>query len=643
MTRLTQTTWVTLALALTACQASVPSTAMVPAPSAVDVPGAAIAPGSAGAVVSQPAAAPVETAAGLTGRVMLGEQPFTGADVRLYLPGAAEALGGQATTDAQGAYSLPLDGIDAPLVKLVAHQGDRTLVALVSTKAAKAGYRVFATAADVNAATTFAYVALARRLAGLKLARLSSEQVDQVMTTFTTFSQTVGAGLKAKSAAEHELAIARALAKSGTGELPQTVIQATVNANAKIGQQFVAASGTLGTILQAAVSASNPDLATILRTPLTLGNHSAPAVIRGRSSNGNTTTITPEGPTAPVAPTPLTLSETFDTLTKRDAATTALWDAATPGYVELTRDNYGITPGTGTAPYHPTASTTLAPGEYEFSSITIPSGVVITVEGDVTLRATGDIDIAGQLSGAGSSGASGQNGQNGPAIRLESGQSITIGGTIESRGGAGGDADLQLETRGNGGFGGMINIWAIGSMTISGQVRSIGGNAGDDPEAYGMPGSPMSGDIIWLKTPQLTNSGLVSSTYPDGGAGSAVEVMSANEVTLDSHFVGTGNLWTRPNYTSGRVMITQGYDMGDDTHSTVTHTGFTPDATVTQGTTSITYAFSCSPSGLEGTYTDWTDDITTLNGRFLRVKATLATTSSSQTPRLNGFSVQYHH
>jgi hypothetical protein len=112
--------------------------------------------------------------------------------------------------------------------------------------------------------------------------------------------------------------------------------------------------------------------------------------------------------------------------------------------------------------YAPTASTTLAGGTYNFSSVNIPAGVVITLTGCVILKCLGAFVCAGVITANGGNGAANNAGRTGG----------TSGGNIGGIGGNGGTTDVSAE---NGGIGFCGGIGGAGGRYYNGGTVATGG------------------------------------------------------------------------------------------------------------------------------------------------------------------------
>jgi len=232
----------------------------------------------------------------------------------------------------------------------------------------------------------------------------------------------------------------------------------------------------------------------------------------------------------------VTLKETFDATTMSDTAvTTAEWGTTTTGQLTPT----GLSSfGTGAdGVYNPTSNANLDAdaGPYNYTSITIPQGVVITVTGSQPLEilCSGDVIINGELNldgkqgtnggpggaggpGGGAGGAGGAPGASGtPGSGNGGGQSASSrsgggggyavkgqdgfnsSGVTSNRGasggmaygnpdinpldggsGGGGGAGYSGTGGGGGGGGGAVGILAGGNIEIGGLISANGGRAG---------------------------------------------------------------------------------------------------------------------------------------------------------------------
>ena len=233
-------------------------------------------------------------------------------------------------------------------------------------------------------------------------------------------------------------------------------------------------------------------------------------------------------------------------------------------------------PSTGAdGAFTPTASVTLTPpanGIFNFTSVTIPSGVTVrfirnVANTPVTLLATGNVSIAGTLDVSASSGGNvvdgtflgsnagiggpggfdGGNGANGVASTIGgtglgpggggSGTGAgfaTTGGVVSATGapgapygnaellpliggsgGGGGDSALGSTSAGGGGGGGAILIGASGTITLTGTISARGGNGGGGNN----PGGGGSGGAVRLVATAIT--GANGTVDVRGGSGNS--------------------------------------------------------------------------------------------------------------------------
>ena len=232
--------------------------------------------------------------------------------------------------------------------------------------------------------------------------------------------------------------------------------------------------------------------------------------------------------------------------------------------------------------FSPAASANLTGGTYNFTSVNIPAGVVITVIGSqpLIINCMGNVQIDGTLRangnnggdgvtyvtfGAGGTGvAGGSDGGNGvfsPSIGPLDGSDgfgpgggghgsgwsgggggghENAGGTAGPNGGTGGTAygNAQLTpvyggsgggggsggyncgSGGGGGGGGVILINACVTVTIgaSGMIQANGGNGGSDGGGNCGSGGGGAGGSIWVVAPTIVNSGTVQVLGGVGGA-----------------------------------------------------------------------------------------------------------------------------
>ena len=115
--------------------------------------------------------------------------------------------------------------------------------------------------------------------------------------------------------------------------------------------------------------------------------------------------------------------------------------------------------------YVPTASTTLAGGTYNFSSVNIPAGVTITLTGCVIFKCLGAFVCAGIITANGGNGAANNTGRTGG----------TSGGNIGGIGGAGGVTGTNAIAPENGGIGFCGGIGGAGGRYYDGGTVTTGG------------------------------------------------------------------------------------------------------------------------------------------------------------------------
>ncbi|MCB9575110.1 MAG: hypothetical protein H6709_23795 [Kofleriaceae bacterium] len=233
--------------------------------------------------------------------------------------------------------------------------------------------------------------------------------------------------------------------------------------------------------------------------------------------------------------------------------------------------------------YAPTSSGTLAGGVYDFTTVSIPAGVVITVTGaePLQLRATGAVTIDGTLTARGGDGqpgvtfsnlgahgvgvAGGANGGDGafdpsagplPGVNgggagagvagggwgggggashatLGAASGATSGGTAGptyasldvgvlagGSGGGGGSGGNNCGSGGGGGGGGAIRIQAA-SITVNGAIIASGGNGGSDGTGNCGGGGGGSGGAVWLAAPAVTFGGGAAVDVAGGAGGTS--------------------------------------------------------------------------------------------------------------------------
>lgn len=187
-------------------------------------------------------------------------------------------------------------------------------------------------------------------------------------------------------------------------------------------------------------------------------------------------------------------------------------DASVPDAGARADAGYGSTGADGA--FAPTSSVALAAGIYNFTTITIPAGVVIRVRDGATLdlRATGDVTIEGDVDVSGGRGGNG----TGPGTGAGGGSTATgVDGTASAScggpGGSGGDSvPIGAATggaafpatascvggaglNGGGGGGGISGMSENGGGGGGGYQGGGGGASGDRGNGWGQGGSGAAG------------------------------------------------------------------------------------------------------------------------------------------------------
>jgi hypothetical protein len=206
---------------------------------------------------------------------------------------------------------------------------------------------------------------------------------------------------------------------------------------------------------------------------------------------------------------------------------------------------YGFSSGSTGADgaFSPTANVSLqvpSSGVFNFTTVTIPSGVTVTFVGNasntpVYMLATGDVTIAGTLSvnGAdansmypGNAGPGGFNGGIGGNVGLSGGNGLGPGG--------GGPSSPANDTVNGGGGGG--GFGASGSNAVSVSTWSVGGTGG---AAYGnaeiqpmIGGSGGGGGAGWALGSATGGAG--------GGGGGAIVIASSGTLTVSGSITANG-------------------------------------------------------------------------------------------------------
>lgn len=233
--------------------------------------------------------------------------------------------------------------------------------------------------------------------------------------------------------------------------------------------------------------------------------------------------------------------------------------------------------------FAPASNQTLAAGEYDFTTFTIPSGVVVTVTGSAPLivKTQGAVAIDGSLvangaaggngvtytnAGAGGEGVAG-GGAGGAGYFVASGGPFpgtagvgtapggggtdwgpgagaghaAVGGSVPlgsaapgsaygdatltmlfgGSGGGGGSGGNNCGGGGGGGGGGVIEIIAFGGVTVGsgGSIQVLGGDGGTDGGGACGGGGGGSGGSLWIRAMDVANEGTVTAAGGIGGSG----------------------------------------------------------------------------------------------------------------------------
>lgn len=194
--------------------------------------------------------------------------------------------------------------------------------------------------------------------------------------------------------------------------------------------------------------------------------------------------------------------------------------------------------------FAPTDDVELAGGEYDFTTFTIPEGVIVTVVGDepLVIRATGAVRISGALD------ATGNNGTDGVTY-----ETFGLGGEGVAGGYRGGDGVFEgsaaLGQDGEGpGAGEGEDGWHSGSGAGHAEAGGVGWDGGVGGSAYGTPRlDPLQGG-----SGGGGGSGGNNCGSGGGGGGGGVVHITAGSIVFDSDGVllaeggdggsdGTGN------------------------------------------------------------------------------------------------------
>jgi len=146
--------------------------------------------------------------------------------------------------------------------------------------------------------------------------------------------------------------------------------------------------------------------------------------------------------------------------------------------------------------------------------------------GTITLICAGPVQIAGSILAPASSGNNGGGGGAGGVIRIFSATSISVTGTINVSGGAGG-ASTTISGSGGGGCGGLVYLMAP-SISNSGTITLTGGAAGSNSISANAPyrvGGASGGSSVGFGGTggQVNSNNTVASAF-SGGIGSIITV-----------------------------------------------------------------------------------------------------------------------
>jgi hypothetical protein len=257
----------------------------------------------------------------------------------------------------------------------------------------------------------------------------------------------------------------------------------------------------------------------------------------------------------------------------------------------------------------------------------------------------------------GASGAGfGQAGGNSPMTNYGSGiMGGPMYGTADlmtfqaGSGGGGGSGGNNCGSGGGGAGGGAIQIASALSITIAGTLSAGGGKGGTDGNGNCGGGGGGSGGAIWLRAPTITNSGTISaigglagtSTITNGGPG------AVGRIRLDSNGMVRGSLDPMPGFTgclrfgsSGTTISTPIAPAGLCAWGKLTYSVDTT-AMGTSVTVDVLDANNMvlAPNVMNG------GDLSTIaaiaGAKSIKLRATLATSTPSGSPKLTSWKVEY--
>lgn len=222
--------------------------------------------------------------------------------------------------------------------------------------------------------------------------------------------------------------------------------------------------------------------------------------------------------------------------------------------------------------------------------------------------------------GANSNGAGGGGG--GGALQIECGGTLTVraGGSLYSKGGAGGAVTdvTRKGGGGGGGSGGSIALFAGGQFTNNGSIRATGGAGGVGAGTGGNGGAARDGQVRFVNA---QNDGWIG-----GDENPLPNMANFGQVQYD---------------TSGStVLLSKSYDIANSnpTYNSSTISGTFPAAT----TTVLEWAGSSDDFASDNTGFVPTSNLSTLNGkRYVKFRITMNSTNPAQSPDVRSVTLDY--
>jgi len=222
--------------------------------------------------------------------------------------------------------------------------------------------------------------------------------------------------------------------------------------------------------------------------------------------------------------------------------------------------------------YAPTASTTLAGGTYNFSSVNIPAGVTITLTGCVEIKCLGAFTCAGIIT---ANGNFKNGGYGGPESDTGSPGNPGGGGIAGGVGGAGGNNPNGSA----GGAGGGLSLWINGALPVNSIAYILsnkipfagGGGGGGAGTGYTGGTGGAGGGSIYITANTISVTGSITANgangYPlysqstaGGGGGGGGIVIIANTISnagtiTASRGLSTGGSWNGAAGSNGLVYL----------------------------------------------------------------------------------------